>query len=428
MRTPRVLTPPSPQQAGGKRKALLVDASLEAAIPDVLPHVGSAAQSVKYAITWQLGVEEDGAFAKYADLERKLGLKALDDEQTARAIAWSETNKWQSVLNMPATGDSLDGVKALVSNLEKAPTTGQYHAQIAVYFTSNKRRSAVLSWFGVDVWCAPVLDWTAYVKYCQKDDTKVTNTKPLVWGHVELKPGSRTDIEQMHEAVKALVVDGKATDEVIRVVTERWPALALQHSGALPRFISSCRPKAVAAFEPIERFHKWKRDLLDIVTQEPDPRHIYFIVDEDGGAGKSHFARYMAEKHNWLVVGVGKRDDVAYTIGQSPAAPGIIIDVTRSQLSYWEHLASIAENCKDGVVFSPKYTSTTYTIGIKHVVIMVNKLPDGILSPDAEGKSLLSKDRVKVWRVWPDGWSAIMPPPRAAPAVFASETQVMPPQ
>lgn len=119
----------------------------------------------------------------------------------------------------------------------------------------------------------------------------------------------------------------------------------------------------------------WQRHLAADLESPPDDRKIYFVVDPEGGAGKSWFIKYFYSKHSddTQILSIGKRDDVAFTIDESRRY--FLFDLPRSTGGFLQY--SVLEQLKDRIVFSPKYGSRTKVLThVPHVVVFTNEQPD----------------------------------------------------
>lgn len=130
----------------------------------------------------------------------------------------------------------------------------------------------------------------------------------------------------------------------------------------------------------------WQRELNGYLDGAADDRTIKFIVDEQGGSGKSFFSKFVSSKYPTRVqcLRPAKRDDLAHAVDASRDI--FVFDVPRGGMEYFQY--SILEQLKDRAVFSPKYES-----GMKflpknpYVIVMCNEQPD---------RSKLTLDRYSV--------------------------------
>jgi len=135
-------------------------------------------------------------------------------------------------------------------------------------------------------------------------------------------------------------------------------------------------PKPIKILEE-DKFWPWQKELLLKLKEEPDDRHIYWIWDGDGGAGKSAFAKHMCMKYNCLIVD-GKSNDIFNglanyydKIGEYPEI--IIVDCPRANFQRLNYGA--LEKLKNGLVFTGKYESKQMIFNSPHVVILANEEP-----------------------------------------------------
>lgn len=113
---------------------------------------------------------------------------------------------------------------------------------------------------------------------------------------------------------------------------------------------------------------------MDELSEEADDRKVKFIVDYDGGKGKSWFQRWMLTEKPDVVqlLGIGKRDDMCFAIDESKKI--FFINVPRGSMEYLQY--AVLEMLKDRVVISNKYTSRVKVLATKvHVVVYTNEDP-----------------------------------------------------
>lgn len=126
-----------------------------------------------------------------------------------------------------------------------------------------------------------------------------------------------------------------------------------------------------------DQLYDWQRAVLSCIKDEPDDRTIHWIWEPKGCTGKTQFCKYLAIKHQALILG-GRAADMFYAISQvmkNGKAPRLIVlDIPRSvekDLSY-----EGIEKVKDGMFFSSKYESGQVLFDSPHVFIFSNFYPD----------------------------------------------------
>ena len=130
----------------------------------------------------------------------------------------------------------------------------------------------------------------------------------------------------------------------------------------------------------------WQQQLLDILSQEPDPRHIWWVYDEQGNTGKSTFRSkyYALYGSSTVLLSNGKDRDMCHVASLKPSARVYFLDLPRSTKEInWQAIELI----KNGTFTSNKYHGVSIANEPGHFVIFANRLPDF---------TVLSDDR---WRV-----------------------------
>lgn len=139
----------------------------------------------------------------------------------------------------------------------------------------------------------------------------------------------------------------------------------------------------------------WQKWMLDLVEQDPHPRHVHWIYDPVGNTGKTVLADYLVSlRKAYVVENVGNSRDFATIIANAMASGWdgrcCILDLPRS-LEGRESIYSAVESVKNGRVTATKYSGgTTYLPTKPHVFVFAN------FSPDI---SRLSADRWKLYKV-----------------------------
>lgn len=129
----------------------------------------------------------------------------------------------------------------------------------------------------------------------------------------------------------------------------------------------------------------WQERVLSIIKGPPSSRHIHFVYDPTGGAGKSTFARWLMlttpDEIGGRLVQVlhpGRGTDLAYLLRPVQV---YILDCPRASREYvpWTTVEAI----KNGHVQSTKYECVQKIFEIPHLFVFCNELPlEGTLSED----------------------------------------------
>jgi len=203
--------------------------------------------------------------------------------------------------------------------------------------------------------------------YCKKDGDFAE--------YGELPAGrtaSRGQFDVFVEWVKAFWGSaGRAPSE--RDIALEFPALFVRYSRNLSALAGYHCPSPTLELGDLR---PWQQQLHDLIQNNaPDDRVINFVIDHDGGKGKSFFYRWFFSTYpeKTQLLSVGKRDDLAHALDITKSV--FLFNVPRGGMEFLQH--TILEQIKDRVVFSPKYNSATKLLeGKSHVVVFANEDPD----------------------------------------------------
>jgi len=259
------------------------------------------------------------------------------------------------------------------------------------------------------MWMARAKNWPHVLKYCLKKATSVDGFEKLMKGDAVMPAqGKRTDLELLYEFMKPLSASALPKREIVKLVMDRFPGEYMKMHAGIDKMINAGRPDFKPFLIGQENFYKWQKDLHTYLSGPVEPRRILAIVGKKGGDGKSAMRDFIFHNMNGLAIS-GKLADMAYMVLSRPECKIVVFDVTRTAADFSAHLASFAENMKDGIVMSTKYESEVRAVNPKHVVFFFNELPLGFRQPTVEGKMFFSADRLHVWNVYKDGYECIMP-------------------
>lgn len=150
----------------------------------------------------------------------------------------------------------------------------------------------------------------------------------------------------------------------------------------------------VPEIETLEELRCWQDELACILERKPDSRHIYWIVDEDGGAGKTEFVKWYAVNHasTSICANAGNGKDVANLLKnyaekhQMGYFRVFLYNMARdANISY-----RMLECMKDGMMTNTKYEAATLIFNRPHVIVMSNEMPE---------TNKLSKDRWIIYKI-----------------------------
>lgn len=125
----------------------------------------------------------------------------------------------------------------------------------------------------------------------------------------------------------------------------------------------------------VQEPYGWQKGVMDHVINKPVvPRTIHWYWERDGNYGKSTFAKYLAHKHDALLLN-GKSTDMFHMLSKFPTKRKlIIVDCPRSMQDYINYGA--IEQIKNGLVFSGKYEGAQLLFNPPTVIVFSNELPD----------------------------------------------------
>lgn len=248
----------------------------------------------------------------------------------------------------------------LIVGREVAPTTLTPHLQGFVSFTQRRTFASV----------------RALLPDCHLEGAKGTPNQNREYcsksgdfdeyGTLPSGPGKRSDWERFRDwcAAEPCVPSN-------RRLMEEWPALWGRYPAASRGMADELAPRPVLRNGELKQ---WQRELAAELDAEPDDRSIRFIVDRDGGAGKSWLCGYLfTTRDDVQLLGPGKRDDLAYVVDVTKRC--FLINVGRGQLEYLNY--GFLEMLKDRMVMSTKYQSQMKILQYcPHVVVLCNEMPD----------------------------------------------------
>lgn len=285
----------------------------------------------------------------------------------------SRAKRWCFTLNNPTEDETQflqdygDGgqFEYLVYGREVGES-GTPHLQGYVIFNSAVRLNTVKNRLGSQRLHLEVSRGTPgqAAAYCKKDDDYDE------FGDCpEVSQGKRTDLEQFFDWFEECCNDNGCPP----TVQETCRA----HPAIMTKF-SRCYEVAVARWKPPPlvdgQLRDWQQSLVAGLGQPADDRKIQFVVDPQGGKGKSWLVQFLiSHRDDVQFLSIGKRDDLAHAIQIQTKV--FLVDVPRGQMEFLQY--SVLEMLKNCLIFSPKYQSSMKRlIARPHVVVFSNEEPD----------------------------------------------------
>jgi hypothetical protein len=262
--------------------------------------------------------------------------------------------------------ESDPSVKFLIFGREIAPTTQTPHLQGFVIFSTNKRFAAVKRLISDRAYVATANATSEQCRaYCRKERDFEE------FGEFPDKQGQRNDLAEVLEWSDDYTKEHGFPPSA-RMFAVYFPQQYVKYSRMLIE-VSQLRapPATLRDGDP----RPWQSELEAKLLLPANDRKIMFFVDTEGGTGKSWFQGYFLTKYpeQCQLLGVGKRDDIAYAIEAEKRV--FLFNVPRGAMQFLQY--TIFEQLKDKVIFSTKYhTKTKILRHFPHVVIFSNEHPD----------------------------------------------------
>lgn len=207
------------------------------------------------------------------------------------------------------------------------------------------------------------------IVYCSKSTTAVPNTfvsfgdtnscPPNNAGDIS-RQGERTDLQQVVDVIRA--------SGSLKRVAEACPREFIKFHRGIEALQEQLKPKP--KFQLPGPMKDWQIRIKSDIESEPDARKIIWIVDEDGGAGKSTFAKYLLCNYDCIVLPT-KSADAAYLYNGEKI---VIFDLVRSTEEICNY--GCIEMIKNGVFNSTKYVPKMKFFPSPHVIVFANWHPD----------------------------------------------------
>lgn len=138
----------------------------------------------------------------------------------------------------------------------------------------------------------------------------------------------------------------------------------------------SYKPKNEIKLLCPSNFYDWQKQIIDIITQEPDDRTVHWFWSSKGNTGKSSFHKYLVVKHGATPAISGKYSDICNLISKQDMDKCRIIafDIPRNhgnKVSY-----SAIESIKNGMIVNTKYETNFMVFNPPHIIVFCNEPPE----------------------------------------------------
>ena len=201
--------------------------------------------------------------------------------------------------------------------------------------------------------------------YCTKDGDYTEHGDPPTVGQ-----GQRTDLDRFYDWSDAFFV-GHGRGPTTPEVAGEFPAILTRY----PRVMEVLRLRTQRQlFIENPQPREWQQRLRLELESDADDRKIHFVVDPDGGCGKSWFVRWFLDLHpdDTQMLSTGRVADVAYAVRARTRV--FLIDIPRGGLEFLQ--TQVLEAMKNRLIFSPKYASGTKTLfQTPQIAVFTNEHP-----------------------------------------------------
>jgi len=245
--------------------------------------------------------------------------------------------------------------------------SGTPHLQIYLSLTSRKRFNQVKTLCGSQRYHTEIARGSPEENrtYCTKDGDYTE------YGSLPAGQGKRCDLDRFYEWFDAHC-ETNGTKPSYQQCAQEHPVVLARYPGVM-RIAYARTPAPILRPDAVCR--PWQSQVLREVTDPANDRHVVFYVDYDGNSGKTWLQQHLLDKHpkRVQILGVGKRDDIAYMIDETKDI--FLINVPRGAMEYLQY--SVLEMIKDRLVVSPKYQSMVKVLDkVPHVYVFTNSDPD----------------------------------------------------
>jgi len=176
-------------------------------------------------------------------------------------------------------------------------------------------------------------------------------------------------------------------EEGVRRVAEEYPGQFVRYPSGITQLAQAVIPRVREGAD--FKFRPWQAAIFKILEGKPHPRHIYWIEDPRGAAGKSRLTTYLCREKDAVELD-GRQMDAAFSYtGQRI----VIFDLARAvEAATLKDLYIVGEKLNNGQIYSSKYQSRLKVFNVPHVVYFSNSPPPiGVWSADRLQHILLSE-------------------------------------
>lgn len=261
-----------------------------------------------------------------------------------------------------------------------------------VEFSEQVRLGAVRHWIGKggeDFRPAFVKDREQHIRLRTNSETRYRSKIDLIarasWqiGKGQRpEQGARTDFEAIREILRE-----HGPEDGIREVAEKFPGQFIRYPSGITQLAQAVIPRVRESTD--FEFRPWQAAIVKICKGKAHSRHIYWVEDPRGAAGKSRLTTYMCREMGAIELD-GRHSDAAFAYTGQPI---VLFDLARAvDLLTLKDLYIVGEKLKNGQIYSSKYQSRLKVFETPHVIYFSNSPPPiGVWSADRLQHILLSE-------------------------------------
>jgi len=305
---------------------------------------------------------------------------------------WFEITEADAVASATDFGTRLDYFfeddcfRMVCGQVEKCPQSSRIHFQGYMELRDSMRFTALRNRVKENFLRAGKCDFrrrdgsaSQAIGYVTKTATRVAGP----WTYGEQATIGRPKLT-MEDLIAYLDTNPTASHEDVAL---KFPMLWMHRHGGIISYMSMLPKPYIPDTGFVPR--PWQATLLEKLAAPPDDRHIFWITDVKGKCGKSRLAKHLYLEYGAINLS-GKIADMALAFSKKPAKI-VVFDISRSAVEKSDHLYGMAENLKNGVIFSGKYQSCECRFEPPHVVFFANCHPEqGKWSEDRCLETILS--------------------------------------
>lgn len=253
----------------------------------------------------------------------------------------------------------LEGLKGIFSKykikyvavVREKHLDGEYHLHAMVRVTDQPKVSSkkVDEIFGKHVNIQKVKSESQALKYLKKEgDPEFFTTEDVTLDDLINKKVGEKKFERIAKRIR---------DEADFDLLEEEPGFLLQHGKKIQDFKKVVKEEqmknVVIPKYPVKTsiLKDWQLNSLKVLFQQNE-RQILWVVDPEGGTGKTWLANYLVNNYSAFYWRSSKKQDIAYSYNFEPIVCFDFVRTNEDTVSY-----EMIEQFKDGMIISTKYES-----------------------------------------------------------------------